>query len=48
MSHKRLRRAACRLVGHDWFSLVYPPGPRRQRCSRCGDITEDPCTITAI
>ena len=43
--HKRcriavLRRQVCRLAGHDWWALAYPPC-RRSECTRCGLIVEE-------
>lgn len=30
----------CKVVGHDWFALTYPPEPRLWRCTRCGLVVD--------
>ena len=32
----------CRLTGHTWYSLAYPPR-RVDRCEKCGVIREEAC-----
>jgi hypothetical protein len=31
----------CRMFGHEWFQIRYPPA-RRSQCRRCGMLAESP------
>lgn len=42
---KSMLERVCGMTCHDWFTLSYPP-VRRQKCTKCGLITEDAYTDT--